>query len=215
MKKYKAVIFDMDGTLADTSLGIYNCHKYTMVEMGQAEPTLENLVGVIGGPLLKTYQNKFGFCEEDAKRAVMIYRNRYAQKGIYEAELYGGIKELLEYLKQKGYKIGVATLKAERFAKIMLENMGVAHYFDVIRGVDEKDQLTKAELLKLCIEEMGIEKDRAVLVGDSEFDAIGAQEIGIDFIGVTYGFDFENVEDVSKYKPVYIAISCNDIKNFL
>jgi phosphoglycolate phosphatase len=147
----KLVIFDMDGTLADTSLGILNCHKYANVSMGRIEPTDEDLAGIIGGPLLKTYIERFKFSEDDAKKAVENYRARYAEKGVFEAELYEGMAETLKELKQKGYKLAVATLKAEVFAKQMLQNMGVADLFDVIHGVDMKDSITKSGLINLCL----------------------------------------------------------------
>ncbi len=184
----KLVIFDMDGTLADTSPGIINCHKHAHLFMGREEPTEQELRDVIGGPLLKTYETRFAFSPEDARKAVDAYRARYAELGIHEAELYDGIADLLRALKQRGILLGVATLKAERFAKVMLAEMGVAELFDIIYGVDEKDSRTKAQLIDLCVEHTGVAKADAVLVGDSLHDKNGAQESGVDFIGVTYGF---------------------------
>lgn len=215
MLKYKAVIFDMDGTLADTSPGIYNSHKHTLVKMGRTEPTLESLQGIIGGPLLKTYETRFQFRSEEARNAVNIYRTRYATEGIYEAKLYTGIEQLLIYLKEKGYKIGVATLKAEKFAKIMLENMGVSTYFNSIKGVDDKDTLTKSQLLQLCADEMNVEIAKCVLIGDSKYDALGAKEKGMDFIGVTYGFDFKCEKDLVDYDTVHIANSPKEVEQYL
>ena len=193
--KYKLAVFDMDGTLADTSEGILNCHRYAHKMMGRPEPTDEELDGVIGGPLLDSYRTRFGFSEEDAKQAVKIYRERYAEQGIYEAKLYDGMKETLQQLKASGMKLAVATLKAERFAKIMLENMGVADLFDVIYGVDENDKRTKAELIQMCMNTLQIEKAETVMIGDSIHDLNGAKECDVDFIGVTYGFGFDDVDN--------------------
>ena len=189
--KYKLAVFDMDGTLADTSEGILNCHRYAHKVMGRPEPRDEELDGVIGGPLLETYKTRFGFPEEDAKQAVKIYRERYAEQGIYEAKLYDGMKETLQQLKASGVKLAVATLKAERFAKIMLANMGVADLFDAIYGVDENDKRTKAELIQMCMDTLQVEKSETVMIGDSIHDLNGAKECNVDFIGVTYGFGFK------------------------
>lgn len=195
-KKYKLVLFDMDGTLADTSPGILNCHKFANVKMGRPEPTNEDLEGIIGGPLLKTYISRFAFSETDAKKAVEIYRNRYAEQGIFEANLYDGIAETLSELKNKGYLLAVATLKAEIFAKQMLERMNVAHLFDVIHGVDLNDKITKSGLIDLCLTELNILPENAVLVGDSIHDYEGAQQSNIDFIGVLYGFGFKSNDEI-------------------
>lgn len=188
---YKLAIFDMDGTLADTSEGIMNSHRYTHKMMGLVEPSDEDLDGVIGGPLLQTYQNRFGFSEKEAKNAVKIYRERYAEKGIYEAKLYEGMQAVLTALKNSHVKLGVATLKAERFAKTMLADMGVASLFDVIYGVDDNDKRTKSELIQLCMHELNMSPKNTVMIGDSMHDLNGAMECDIAFIGVTYGFGFK------------------------
>jgi len=193
----RLVVFDMDGTLADTSEGIINCHKHAHRVMGREEPEQETLLNIIGGPLLRTYETRFCFSKEDARKAVDAYRERYAQHGIHEAKLYDGIYELLHALKKRGCFLGVATLKAERFAKVMLAEMGVAEMFDIICGVDEKDSRTKAQLISMCMQHTGVCKEETVLVGDSEHDQKGALEAGVGFVGVTYGFGFSKAAAAS------------------
>lgn len=185
------VVFDMDGTLADTSPGILNSHRYAHKVMGRPEPSDEELDGVIGGPLLQNYKMRFGFSEKDARKAVAAYRGYYAQNGIHEAQLYPGMRKTLEILKVRGAKLGVATLKAERFVKVMLQEMGVEDLFDMICGMDEQDTRTKAELVMMCMKAVGISAEQTVLVGDSIHDLNGAKESGVAFLGVTYGFGFK------------------------
>ena len=206
-KKYKLIIFDFDGTLADTSEGILNCHKHALVAMGRPEPADEELAGIIGGQLLKTYIERFGFSEEDAVKAVKIYRDRYAEKGIYEFKFYDGIKEVLTNLKERGYKTAIATLKAERFAKIMVEEKGFADLFDVVHGVDEQDILTKSDLIDMCINETNTEKVDSIMVGDSKNDAVGAQKSGIDFLALTYGFGLKTIEELNEANAKFIVAS--------
>lgn len=194
--KYQLVIFDMDGTLADTSPGIYNSHRYAHKMMGRQEPTNEELDGIIGGPLLKNYRERFGFSETDARKAVEFYRDYYAENGIYQAELYSGMGATLRKLHDLGIYLGVATLKAERFAKIMLKNMSVYDCFDAICGMDEHDTRTKAQLIKLCMEKVGVSSTDTILVGDSIHDLNGAKECCIDFLGVTYGFGFVDTDTI-------------------
>lgn len=185
------VVFDFDGTIADTSEGIIDAHKYTLGVAGKEIPNDKILHGVIGGNLLKTYMTTFGFSEDDAREALRIYRKRYAEIGIHKAKVYPGFEELLGLLKSKGYKIGVATLKAEIFAKQMLQEMGIDQYFDEVCGMDLNDGLDKASLISKCAQLCGIELPSVVLIGDSENDLIGAEKAGVHFIGVTYGFGFK------------------------
>lgn len=189
--KYKLVIFDFDGTIADTSEGILDSHKYTLEVMRRNVPSEKILRSVIGGSLLETYKKQFGFTDDQARKAVNIYRERYAQVGIHKACLYPGFKKMVFELKKQGYKIGVATLKAERFATCMLNKMGIIDYFDVICGMDDSDRYTKASLVRKCCSICGVNECEAVLVGDSESDINGSIEAHVHFIGVTYGFGFK------------------------
>lgn len=195
----KLVVFDMDGTLADTSPGILNSHRYAHDRMGRLQPDTDVLHSVIGGPLLNTYISRFGFSEAQAREALKHYRNYYAEKGFLEADLYPGMKDTLAALKAAGCCLGVATLKAERFVKVMLENMGVAEYFDVIFGMDDADSRTKAQLIEMCMQTLGVPVDATVMVGDSVHDLKGAEQAGVSFVGVTYGFGFDAGEQSGGY----------------
>lgn len=186
----KLVLFDFDGTLADTSEGIINSHKYAHEQMLRKIPGEDVLYGVIGGPLLKTYIDKFCFNEADAVKAVKIYRDYYARQGINEACLYDGMSDLLSSLKKDGFKLGIATLKAESFAIKMADILGIKQYFDVIHGVDGDDKLTKSLIIDKCISDLHLTPDVTIMVGDSIHDYNGANESNVDFIGVSYGFGF-------------------------
>lgn len=188
----KLVIFDLDGTLLDTSDGIIKCHQHAHTFMGKTPPALEVLQGVIGAPLFDTYKMTFGFSCDDARKAVDAYRLRYAEKGIHEAYVYPGISELLEKLEKDGLALMVATLKKEDFAKNMLKEFGIAKYFTKIYGVDEKDKKRKVDLLRQCIATAEVDVKDAVLVGDSHYDYEGACACNMDFVGVKYGFGFHD-----------------------
>ena len=198
---YKLIIFDLDGTLADTSPGIINSHKHANVAMGRLVPDDLTLASVIGGPLLDTYRTKFNYSDSDAVKAVRIYREYYQKFGINEANIYDGMKETLKELKSRGYLLAVATLKAEKFAIPMLDGLGIAKYFDLIHGVDDNDTRTKSSLIELCLSELLVKKEQAVLVGDSLHDANGAAATGVDFIGAIYGLGFKSKADAMQYKP--------------
>lgn len=190
--KYKLVIFDFDGTIADTSAGILDAHRFTLQMMGKTIPCEEELRAVIGGNLLQIYINTFGFEEERAREAVRIYRERYLNAGIHMSTLYPGIRDLLRLLKSSGCKIGVATLKSEKFAKLMLNELEIFEFFDCVCGMDDKDTLSKVDLILECCSLCHVDVTETVLIGDSNNDLGGAQKAGTHFIGVTYGFGFNN-----------------------
>lgn len=195
--KYQTVIFDLDGTLADTSPGILNCHRYAHRMMGHKEPPETVLHNVIGAPLLQTYQSTFGFSEAEARQALVWYRKRYEERGVYESRLYPGIKQVLSELKFSGCNVGLASLKAERFVKIILKLTGIEKYFDAVYGMDDLDSRTKTQLIRFCMNDFHAVSKDTVLIGDSSYDQIGAQNVGIEFIGVTYGFGFTEGDEMA------------------
>ena len=175
----KLIVFDMDGTLADTSPGILNSHRYAHAQMGRPQPETAVLCSVIGGPLLQTYENRFGFSEEEARKALVHYRRYYAQQGLLEAELYPGMEQTLKALKVGGYQLAVATLKAEAFVETMLRHMGVASYFDAIYGMDPEDSRTKTQLIRMCMAAVGATPEETVMVGSTRLrliDTAGIRE---------------------------------------
>ena len=190
LQNMKLLIFDFDGTIADTSEGIIDSHRFALRSMNAEMKTDEKLRSLIGGNLLKTYTDNFGFSEDDARVAVKIYRERYGQIGIHKAVIYPGFADLLRCLKENGYQIAVATLKAERFVRIMLEEMHIRPYFDAICGMNHDDSLDKAGLIMKCIKLCDCKCQNTVMIGDSENDWIGANAANVSFIGVTYGFGF-------------------------
>ena len=209
--RYKLVIFDFDGTIADTSEGIMDSHRFALSQMGREIPTDEELHRLIGGNLLNIYIRHFGFSKPDAREAIRIYRERYAEVGIHKAQLYPGFKDVLEELKKAGVCIGIATLKAEVFANQMIEELNILEYFDCVCGMDSQDGLTKAELVKKCAELSGNRINECVLIGDTEGDRKGACEAGADFVGVSYGFGYSNSDNYD-----FICCSnCEELKKTL
>lgn len=203
--KYTTILFDLDGTLADTSEGIYNCIRYAQQKMSLPEITAEQMRSHIGPPMQESYHRNFGLTGDALDKAVFYHKEYALTKGLYEAQVYEGMPEMLSSLQNQHYHLAVATLKFEETAQKMLTHLNIAQYFDVICGTLTDMKLTKAQLLEKCINLCNGSKDHAVLVGDSSYDAIGAQEAGIDFLGVTYGFGFQNEANVDEFPNVGCA----------
>ena len=210
MKQYNCILFDLDGTIANTYEGIFKSYKYVAEKMHLALPTEKLVNEAIGAKLPDVFSEKFGLAPDRIDEAIGHYRKRYAEQGIYEACAYPQMAETLTALKKRGKLIAVATLKKEDFANKMLEHLGLSQYFNVIAGMDTNDKLSKADIIRKVLLFLRQDADMTVMVGDSFYDAIGAKEAGVDFIGVTYGFGFKKAEDVLKYNNV--GVVCTPIE---
>lgn len=188
-KHYELILFDLDGTLLDTSPGIFNSVRYAESQLGLSPIPNARLQEFVGPPPKSMYMHIYGLDEDRALLAAQKHREYGSAKAIYEAEVYPGIEEVLSELKTRGYKLGVTTLKSQEIAENILQNYGLFSYFDIIVGMDSKETLTKCRTIQLAIEQTG-SSGNVILIGDSQYDFDGAQEAGVGFVGVLYGFGF-------------------------
>ncbi|MBE4907222.1 HAD hydrolase-like protein [Bacillus luteolus] len=214
--KYSTLVFDLDGTLLDTSEGIMLGASETARKMGAGKLTIQQQKSFIGPPLLDSFMRECGFSEVEARKAVNLYRKRYKEKGLYEAKHYQHIKELLMACKQTHCKTAVATLKMDTFAKEIIKHFGLSEYFHSVNGIDQQDTHSKADIISMCLKDLDQnDTSKVVMIGDSIYDAMGAEEVGIDFIAVTYGYGFTSKESASQCKNVFIAEDVREIIEFL
>lgn len=211
----KAVIFDLDGTLLDTSEGVIRSVRYTIETLGYKELPEETLRTFIGPPIHHRMQELYGITGEEAKVAMHTFRNHYKEGDLFFAAHYDGLEELLQELREEGYLLGVCTYKREDQAKMLLEDKGLAQHFHVIHGQDPEGKLSKAEVLQLTLKDLGVTPEEAVMVGDAYTDAVGARDAGVAFLGVTYGFGFVTEEDVAEYPHVGVANTPKEIAEIL
>lgn len=154
---------------------------------------------------------EFNLDEATAMEGMNVFRKHYGEEDIYIAEPYDGIEDLLVELRKLNIKTGVATYKREDQATKLLQKKGLYHFFDVVHGSDPDGKLSKADVVKLCIDDLGCQPTQVVMIGDSDNDAIGALGVGSHFIGVTYGYGFKDEESVRKFKNIGIVNKCSDI----
>lgn len=188
--KYEYCFFDLDGTLTNPELGITNSFMYALDKYNISVSERAELHKVIGPPLLDSFQRFYNFSYEDAKIAVDYYREYYKDKGIYENEVYLGIPQLLSKLQEHGKKIFLATSKPEHFAKIILDYFDLTKYFTFVAGANmDETRNKKDEVIEYALQSCGItECENVIMIGDREYDVIGASKFGIDSIGVLFGF---------------------------
>ena len=183
----KAILFDLDGTLTDSGEGIINCAQYAFQQMGYPVPPREKMGVFVGPPLWDTFE-RFGIPKERTDEAVQIFRSRYVPIGKFENTPYPGIRELLEALGAEGNLLYVATSKPEATAVEVLEHFDLARYFDRICGADlEKKRNSKDAVIAYLLNMTGSDAEM-VMVGDTEYDVLGAAAHGIPTIGVSWGY---------------------------
>lgn len=195
---YDIVLFDLDGTLTRSEVGIVNAIMYALSKRNITLDDKSILKKFIGPPLAKSFMKYFDFTEDRAKEAVSYCQEYMREKGVYEAPLYDGIKEVLETLFHKRKRVFIATSKPEEFANQIIKHLHIEDFFEGIVGANlDGTQTDKAEVIKLLLEKYAItEKSKVVMVGDREHDILGAISNNIDSVGVLYGYG-ERAELVS------------------
>lgn len=215
MNPYKLVIFDLDGTLADTSIGIFKSIRYVQKMMRLPEISEEQMRSHVGPPMEESYNRNFGLTGEKLKEAVKLHKDYAMKQGFMELEFYKGIPELLDALKKKGIKTAVATLKSHNTAIKIFQTFHMEDRFHIVKGIDSNNPMTKSQIIEFCMEKSGCKQSETVLIGDSCYDALGAFQSGIDFIAVTYGFGFKNQKDVQNYQHCAICNTVSDLSEYL
>lgn len=185
---YRYILFDLDGTLTDSKEGIVNCLKYAIEKLGDCPPGDEHLLRFIGPPLKQSFAS-LGYDEEKVDLAIRWYRERYESVGKYEnAPVSGGI-EMCARLKERGYRMAVASSKPQHMCVDICDYFGFSPYLDYIIGPSAHNNWTKADVIREAMGLLGVkERDRteAIMVGDRMYDVYGAKECGIDCIGVKF-----------------------------
>lgn len=199
MSSISAIFFDLDGTLVNSSIGIHNGFTYTFEQLGVTSPDAKTIRGFMGPPL----ETSFATClpTEQIEQAIQLYRSYYKEKGVYEAQLYPQIKDLLEEL-AKQFPLYITTTKNTPTALDMTSNFEIDHFFDGIYG-SSPQALHKADVIRQALETHHLAPETVVIIGDTKFDMIGAQETGIQKLAVTWGFGEQ--ADLLNYQPDYIA----------
>ncbi len=211
----KAVIFDLDGTLLDTSEGVIRSVKYMLDQLGYEALPEEMYRTFIGPPIHHRMKQIYGITDEEAAVAMHTFRDHYVEGDLFYASHYDGMEKLLQDLNGDGYRLGVCTYKREDQAKVLLEDKGLAKHFQVIHGQDAEGRLSKSEVLQLTMKDLGVTPEEAVMVGDAYTDAEGAAGAGTHFLAVTYGFGFQTAEDVMKYPNIGAAGTPVEIRQVL
>lgn len=190
-RTWSAVLFDLDGTIIDSASDITNSLAHTFSTLGLPVPSEDDLLAFVGPPLLDSFRMIPEFSEQDAWRALEIYRAHYEPRAM-RSPVFPGMAGVLERVQAAGLPIALATSKPESMARAVLEHAGLTKHFTVISGASDDEELsTKAEVVREALRglrEQGADTSEAVMVGDREYDTLGAAAHGVPTIMVEWGY---------------------------
>jgi len=187
---YDICLFDLDGTLTDPKEGITKSVKNALDHFNIPVQNLDELTKFIGPPLRVSFPKFYGLSKDDTEIAVIKYRERFSTVGLFENNIYNGIKDMLATLKKHNKIIGLATSKPTVFAKKILEHFDIAEYFTIVVGSEfDGTRDNKCDVITYALEQLDPKREKkTVMIGDREHDIIGAKQTGTHSIGVTYGY---------------------------
>lgn len=183
----KVILFDFDGTLADSSRGIVRCLHEALAAFLIPDAGVEP-AAFIGPPLAWSLPHYYGLDPVRTEAVINHFQSLYAAGGKNETDLYAEIPETLGTLYRRGYRLGVATSKPQIFARELLEHFGIEQYFSVISGAPLSEEGTKADRIREALTVLGVSPLDVVMVGDRCHDVFGAREVGVPTVGALWGF---------------------------
>ncbi len=193
---FQYCLFDLDGTLTDPKEGITRSVQHALKYFGIEEPDLDRLEPFIGPPLKDSFMEFYGLSEEQALKAVEVYRERFAPVGVLENEIIPGTGQMLAHAREKGIHLAVASSKPLVFVRQILRHFQIEEYFEVVVGSElDGTRGSKEEVVEEALRQLGIlemdpadKKSLCAMIGDRKFDIQGAIAHGLTGIGVSFGY---------------------------
>ncbi|MDT7540610.1 MAG: phosphoglycolate phosphatase [Acidobacteriota bacterium] len=184
------LLFDLDGTLTDPAEGITRCYQFALEGLNRPMLTRAELLRFIGPPMRENFAAMLGADDRElVERAVALYRERFARVGLYENEVYQGVREMLSALSVADFRLFVATSKVTKYSALILEHFRLAEFFVSVHGATPDGSLDdKADLVARLLRVEEIDAAESVMIGDREHDIRAARRNDVRSVGVTYGY---------------------------
>lgn len=213
-KNYDAVLFDFDGTTADTGEGIFESAQYAVKALGREPLSDKQLRSFIGPPIYNSFKEMLDLTDEQTELAAIKYRECYAEGAMFRLKFYDGIPELLQKLHENGIKTAVASAKPCKFIERILAHFELTDSFDYLAcPVGDDKPETKCELITRAANFFGVDKSRVLMIGDRKFDIEGANEAGVDSVGALYGYSKEG--ELQAAGATFLAETAEDIEKII
>ena len=189
---WTCILFDLDGTIADSAPGITASLAWTLERLERPVPSPTELLHWVGPPILDSFRDRAGMSEEQAEQALETYRPHYLATGIFNSRVYPGVADLLQAIADSPIPLSLATSKPESLALVTLDYYSLAHCFDVLTGASEDEvRSSKADVVEEALRRLaasGADISRPVMVGDRDYDVEGAAQHGVPTIFVKWGY---------------------------
>jgi phosphoglycolate phosphatase len=186
----KLLIFDLDGTLADTAIDITNAVNYALKPFGIRPFSVEEIKRMVGSGITNLLHSLIPpehISDHTLKDVVERFLVYYSEHILDNTVAYPHVKETLQQL--GAYKKAVISNKRESFSKKVLEGIGILQYFDIVLGSDSVSERKPSPVPVLeVLKRLGVSKDEAIMIGDSNYDIQTARAADVRVIAVTYGF---------------------------
>lgn len=214
-KKMRAIIFDFDYTLGDSTKGIVQSVNYALGKLGYANQSVAEIKKTIGLSLKETFRALTSNENQDeAEKFAVFFKEKADVVMTANTEIYPKVKDILQNLKVKGYKTAIVTTKYHHRIDGILKKFNATHLIDLIVGSDDvKVEKPNPEGLLFAIEHLGVKKEEVLYVGDSLVDAKTADNAGVDFAAVLTGTTKR--EEFATYCPVFVGDSVADVYEYI
>ena len=181
------VLFDFDGTVADTSRAVIESTRRALAARGFSEAQMGDLRRMIGPPLRDSFHDFYCFSREESEVVADEYRAYFNTLGPEDYPVFSGMKELLDGLVSRGKWLAIATSRAEDKCLLMVRDLGLTQ-FKVVVGMDvPKGRAVKADSIREALRQLGADPKDAVMVGDRRHDVEGAHALGVPCVGIYAG----------------------------
>ena len=203
--KYKYYLFDLDGTLTDSGIGITNSVMYALEKFGIHVSDRKELYPFIGPPLNDSFTKYYGFNEMDALQAVEYYREYFRAGGIFENAVYEGIPEMLGELKSRNATVALATSKPYEFTVQILDHFNLHRYFDHVGAATMDGRISsKADVIRHLLDKLEVtDKSSVLMIGDRDQDVEGAKANDLHCVVVLWGYG--SIDELMSAGADYIA----------
>jgi 2-phosphoglycolate phosphatase len=201
------IIFDLDGTLVDSSGGVVASTNYALTQMGESPRSPEEIKRFIGHPLEEMFET---FTDAPMEKLKEKFQEKARETMVDSAQGLPGVSEVIQLLHQAGYRLAVATTKYVNHTRGIIAKMGWAQYFAATASGDEVARVKPApDLVLLAMERLGASADKTVMIGDTVNDIEAARAAGIAVIAIRSPF---GDNDLNRYRPTMLLPRFSDLK---
>ncbi len=214
MTKINTVLFDFDGTIMDTNSVVLQSWQHTFRTVEGKERPTEEIISTFGEPLSITMEKLLP--QIPAEEGIQIYRGYHYDNFSDLIGVFPGILELLEALREKGYKTGIVTSRLRHTTQVGLQKYDMEKYFDTIVTCDDTGKhKPDPEPLNIAMDRLGSKPDETIMIGDSMFDIICAKNAGVKSVLVGWALAVSEEDKYGENAPDYVLSNAADLLKIL